>query len=42
MERNLGLTGFSVRLSWFLTRIGRGLILEFARFMVDCKVSYGG
>ncbi len=42
MERNSGLTGFSVRLSWFLSRGPRGLIMGFARFMVDCEVSYGG
>ncbi len=42
MERNSGLTGFSLRLSWFLSRTRTGLISEFVRFMVDCKVSYGG
>jgi hypothetical protein len=42
MEGNSGLTGFSLRISWFLSITRRGVIIEFVRFMVDCKVSYGG
>ena len=42
MERNSGLTGLSLRVSWFLSRTRTGLIPEFGRFMVDCEVSNGG
>jgi hypothetical protein len=42
MERNRGLTGFLVRLGWFLSATRTGLTSEFVRFMVDCGVYYGG